>query len=50
MTHLENNVTKDNNKDFNVKKIKRRIVDWMFKYAHDEEIYKIAHMFNIKTD
>jgi len=32
------------------KKVKRRIVDWLFKYAHDEEVYEIAKLFNIKTD
>ena len=33
-----------------VKKIKRRIVDWLFKTAYDEEIYEIAKFYNIKTD
>lgn len=48
---MSDNVTNSNNEDdVDIKKIKRRINDWMFKTAHDEEIYEIAHMFNIKTD
>jgi hypothetical protein len=40
-----------NNKDCEtIKKIKRRIVDWLFKYANDEEVYEIAKFYNIKTD
>lgn len=34
----------------NIKKIKRRIKDWLDKYASDEEIYEIAWSHNIKTD
>ena len=33
-----------------IKKIKRRIVDWIFKTAKDEELYEIAWSHNIKTD
>lgn len=44
------NVTNSNEDDVDIKKIKRRIVDWLFKTAYDEEIYEIANMFNIKTD
>ena len=41
---------KINIQEEDIKKIKRRIVDWLFKYAKDEETYEIAFMFNIKTD
>lgn len=34
----------------NIKKIKRRIKDWLDKYAKDEEVYEIAWSHNIKTD
>ena len=45
---MENSDT--NNTTVDIKKVKRRIVDWIFKYAHDEEIYEIAELYNIKTN
>ena len=38
----------NNNSD--TKKVKRRIVDWLFKYAKDEEVYEIAKFYNIKIN
>ena len=41
---------KDINNKSDAKKVKRRIIDWLHKYAHDEEIYEIAKFYNIKTN
>jgi len=43
---MSENVTKEDE----IKKVKRRIVDWLFKTAYDEEVYEIAIAYNIKTD
>lgn len=31
-----------------IKRVKRKIVDWLFKFAHDEEVYEIISSYNIK--
>jgi hypothetical protein len=33
-----------------VQKIRRRIIDWLHKYATPEQVREIAERYNIKTD
>lgn len=41
---------KISDKDIDIKKIKRRIKNWVDNFAHDEEIYEVAIFYRIKTD
>ena len=53
MTNQDNKSKIENNESENrddVKKIKRRIIDWLHKYAHDEEVYEIARFYRIKIN
>jgi len=54
---MKNNLTTCKNTDnlrFNevpeIKRVKRKLIEWLWKFAQDEEVYEIVKFYNIKID